>query len=241
MEKEGSNHDWNSLPWADIPGFGSCFQVVSGKEVQNLFPHTASRKRSRSENQKTKSSRHETKIAKARSEREILAARWATHFDEDEVERHSVSSTQEDEPVQPWKNKNVEQEHNPPLRLSLLSSLQNNGYSEPTLIQERMLRPAILQRKDAIVAAPTGSGKTLAYVVPILHMLPEVRAQQQFGPAALIICPTRELAAQVPQWFFVRNNLFTQFHACDVCYLYLAPLKRRRFFKLFGRLVTAAM
>ena len=207
MEKDITNEDWSSLPWTDIPGFGSCFQVVSGKEVQNLFTHTASRKRSRSNQPVNKekpvsSRRQRRRVRKARSEREILAARWVAHFDEDEVE----SSSTQDEPVQPWTNGNVEhdsEERNPPLRLSLLSSLQDNGFSEPTLIQERMLRPAILQRKDAIIAAPTGSGKTLAYVVPILHMLPEVRSQHQFGPAALIICPTRELAVQVPKEFFV--------------------------------------
>jgi ATP-dependent RNA helicase RhlE len=68
------------------------------------------------------------------------------------------------------------------------------GYSEPTPIQRRAI-PLILPGHDLVAAAQTGSGKTAAFLLPILTRLLE-------GPRALralILVPTRELAAQVEQ------------------------------------------
>lgn len=56
--------------------------------------------------------------------------------------------------------------------------------------------PALLSHRDVIVEAVTGSGKTLAYLLPLLHALH--RSPPSKGKlAGLVICPTRELAAQV--------------------------------------------
>src|SRR6185295_6599241 len=66
------------------------------------------------------------------------------------------------------------------------------GYTEPTPVQRRAI-PMILPGHDLVAAAQTGSGKTAAFLLPILTRLLD-------GPRALralILVPTRELAAQV--------------------------------------------
>eukprot|EP00906_Rhabdomonas_costata_P037536 RCo052882 len=74
--------------------------------------------------------------------------------------------------------------------------LTEKGVLQPTPIQCLTI-PAALQGRDVIAIAITGSGKTLAFVIPALA---HVRAQPELlpgeGPAALLLCPTRELAVQ---------------------------------------------
>jgi ATP-independent RNA helicase DbpA len=77
----------------------------------------------------------------------------------------------------------------PPAQLANLESL---GYMEMTPIQAVAL-PAALAGADIIGQAKTGSGKTAAFALPLLnHLNP-----RSFGVQALVLCPTRELAAQV--------------------------------------------
>ncbi|MHC4953196.1 MAG: ATP-dependent RNA helicase DbpA [Planctomycetota bacterium] len=79
---------------------------------------------------------------------------------------------------------------------SLLAVVQELGYEEMTPIQARGI-PALLKGKDLIGQAKTGSGKTAAFALPILENLTlEKRAVQ-----ALVLCPTRELSAQVAREF----------------------------------------
>jgi ATP-dependent RNA helicase RhlE len=80
---------------------------------------------------------------------------------------------------------------------SLLKAIEKKGYTEPSPIQEKAI-PQVLQRKDVLASAQTGTGKTAGFVLPILELLstetfkrPQVRA--------LILTPTRELAAQIQQ------------------------------------------
>jgi ATP-dependent RNA helicase DeaD len=75
----------------------------------------------------------------------------------------------------------------------ILADLVDVGYSDPTRIQEDAISIATAS-KDMIGQSQTGSGKTAAFVLPVLHRLYEIEGQ---GPAALILCPTRELARQV--------------------------------------------
>ena len=77
----------------------------------------------------------------------------------------------------------------PPAQLANLESL---GYLEMTAIQAAALPPA-LAGVDLIGQAKTGSGKTAAFALPLLTRL----NPRDFGTQALILCPTRELAAQV--------------------------------------------
>jgi len=72
------------------------------------------------------------------------------------------------------------------------------GYSEPTPIQLRAI-PLVLSGKDVIGSAQTGTGKTAAFALPILSKL-EKHSTERF-PRALILEPTRELAAQVETSF----------------------------------------
>ena len=75
----------------------------------------------------------------------------------------------------------------------MLEGVKAMGYAEPTPIQLRAI-PLILTGKDVIGSAQTGTGKTAAFALPILSKLGQ---HQPVGPRALILEPTRELAAQV--------------------------------------------
>jgi ATP-dependent RNA helicase DeaD len=74
----------------------------------------------------------------------------------------------------------------------MLTTLEQIGYQQPTPIQSLAL-PVALSGQDLIGQAQTGSGKTAAFAVPILERIDPGLADVQ----ALVLCPTRELAAQV--------------------------------------------
>jgi ATP-dependent RNA helicase RhlE len=75
----------------------------------------------------------------------------------------------------------------------LLRALSDKGYAAPTPIQARAI-PAVLGGGDVLAGAQTGTGKTAAFVLPILQQL---AAGAGNSPRALVLTPTRELAAQV--------------------------------------------
>ncbi|MDA8957795.1 DEAD/DEAH box helicase, partial [Gammaproteobacteria bacterium] len=76
-------------------------------------------------------------------------------------------------------------------------SLKDQGYEKPTPIQTEVI-PAILNKSDVMAAAQTGTGKTAAFVLPILSMLSNPKNNYKGHQLrALILTPTRELAAQV--------------------------------------------
>jgi ATP-dependent RNA helicase RhlE len=80
---------------------------------------------------------------------------------------------------------------------ALVRAVAALGYAEPTPIQTEAI-PAILAGRDLWASAQTGSGKTAAFVLPILHMLAEAPSIPRSLPVrALIVAPTRELAAQI--------------------------------------------
>lgn len=79
---------------------------------------------------------------------------------------------------------------------ALLKAIRKKGYTEPSPIQEKAI-PHILQGKDILASAQTGTGKTAGFTLPLLHILSE-NPKNKFRPIrALILTPTRELAAQV--------------------------------------------
>ncbi len=78
------------------------------------------------------------------------------------------------------------------LSATMLSTLEEVGYSTPTPVQSLTL-PVSLSGRDLIGQAQTGSGKTAAFGIPILERLDPQAQEVQ----ALVLCPTRELAAQV--------------------------------------------
>lgn len=86
----------------------------------------------------------------------------------------------------------------------LLAAVAGEGYERPTPIQERAIPPALAGR-DVLGCAQTGTGKTAAFALPILQYLcntPAKKGKQGKPPVrALVLTPTRELAAQVAESF----------------------------------------
>ncbi len=85
---------------------------------------------------------------------------------------------------------------------SLLRTVAEEGYAEPTPVQERAI-PLVLAGRDVLAAAQTGTGKTAAFTLPILDRL-KGHVNASFSPArhpvrCLVITPTRELAVQVAE------------------------------------------
>lgn len=82
----------------------------------------------------------------------------------------------------------------------ILQALKSEGYTEPTPIQEQAIPPLLLGR-DLLGCAQTGTGKTAAFVIPILQTLLKAQAGRvgKKPISALILTPTRELAAQIAQ------------------------------------------
>ncbi|KMS95090.1 hypothetical protein BVRB_012630 [Beta vulgaris subsp. vulgaris] len=74
----------------------------------------------------------------------------------------------------------------------LLRNFAELGYKEPTPIQRQAI-PVLLSGRECFACAPTGSGKTLAFICPILMKL---KHGSKDGVRAVVLCPTRELAAQ---------------------------------------------
>jgi len=85
---------------------------------------------------------------------------------------------------------------------ALLRAVAEQGYTQPTPIQAQAI-PVVLAGRDLLGAAQTGTGKTAGFTLPLLQKLVE-KANTSHSPArhpvrALIITPTRELAAQVEE------------------------------------------
>ncbi len=79
----------------------------------------------------------------------------------------------------------------------LLKAIQEQGYTEPTPIQAQAI-PVILQKKDILAGAQTGTGKTAGFTLPMLELLSRAKpTKHKHQIKALILTPTRELAAQV--------------------------------------------
>ena len=81
------------------------------------------------------------------------------------------------------------------LKPELVTAVTEKGYTEPTPIQLAAI-PAVLAGRDVLAGAQTGTGKTAGFVLPILQRL---GTRGTGAPRALILTPTRELAAQVAE------------------------------------------
>jgi ATP-dependent RNA helicase RhlE len=88
------------------------------------------------------------------------------------------------------------------LRPELRLAVEELGYTQPTPIQLRGI-PAVLEGRDLLAAAQTGTGKTAAFALPLLQQMSETHPAPRGSraPRALVLVPTRELAAQVDQSF----------------------------------------
>ena len=83
------------------------------------------------------------------------------------------------------------------LHPTLLKGIRELGFTRPTPIQAEAIPPAVLGR-DLLACAQTGSGKTAAFLLPILHRLID---RPRRTTRALVVTPTRELAAQILEAF----------------------------------------
>jgi len=85
---------------------------------------------------------------------------------------------------------------------AILKAIRESGYESPTPVQAQAI-PAVLSGQDVLAGAQTGTGKTAAFTLPILHRLSMSRSVTNrfgvFGIRALVLTPTRELAAQIEE------------------------------------------
>ncbi len=83
------------------------------------------------------------------------------------------------------------------LKAEILRAISQQGYTEPTPIQSKAI-PLVLSGKDIMAGAQTGTGKTAGFTLPLLQLLSANPVKANRRPVrALVLTPTRELAAQV--------------------------------------------
>ncbi len=100
----------------------------------------------------------------------------------------------------------------------LLDALTRLGHNQPTPIQQKAIGPALLGR-DVLGCAQTGTGKTAAFALPILQRLcqkADTRSAKMNPIRALVLSPTRELAAQIAE-SFERYGAFCDIRHAVVC------------------------
>ena len=88
----------------------------------------------------------------------------------------------------------------------VLKAIEDAGYETPTPIQAGAIPPA-LEGRDVLGIAQTGTGKTASFTLPMITLLAKGRARARM-PRSLVLCPTRELAAQVAENF----DPYTKYH-----------------------------
>jgi ATP-dependent RNA helicase RhlE len=91
---------------------------------------------------------------------------------------------------------------------AILRAVQEQRYPAPTPIQAQAI-PIVLQGRDLLAGAQTGTGKTAGFALPMLHLLTHRPAAQPGAIRALVLTPTRELAAQVEQAISVYGQYLT--------------------------------
>jgi ATP-dependent RNA helicase RhlE len=82
----------------------------------------------------------------------------------------------------------------------LLRAVAAEGYTTPTPVQEQAI-PPLLAGRDVLGVAQTGTGKTAAFALPVLQAISRNRTQGRRVIRALVLSPTRELAAQIDERF----------------------------------------
>ena len=95
----------------------------------------------------------------------------------------------------------------------VIKAVEEAGYTSPTPIQEQAI-PHALQGRDVLGIAQTGTGKTASFTLPMINALAKGRARARM-PRSLILCPTRELAAQVAENF----EIYGKYHKLSMALL----------------------
>ena len=86
------------------------------------------------------------------------------------------------------------------LSKKLLLAVEQEGYTTPTPVQAQAI-PPLLDGRDVLGVAQTGTGKTAAFALPVLQIMSRTKTQGKRHIKALILSPTRELAAQIGERF----------------------------------------
>ena len=86
------------------------------------------------------------------------------------------------------------------LSKELLRAVESEGYTTPTPVQQQSI-PPLLDGRDVLGVAQTGTGKTAAFALPVLQIMSREKPQGKRYIRALILSPTRELAAQIDERF----------------------------------------
>ena len=81
---------------------------------------------------------------------------------------------------------------------TLLRAVEAEGYDTPTPVQQQSI-PPLLAGRDVLGVAQTGTGKTAAFTLPVLQIMDRNRSKGKRFIRALILSPTRELAAQIDE------------------------------------------
>ena len=82
------------------------------------------------------------------------------------------------------------------LSTPILQAIEKKGYKKPSVIQEKAI-PLVINGRDVLASAQTGTGKTAGFTLPILELLSKNQSKGKRPIRALILTPTRELAAQI--------------------------------------------
>lgn len=95
-----------------------------------------------------------------------------------------------------------------------LRALDHEGYTIPTPIQQKAI-PVVLQGRDLLACAQTGTGKTAAFALPVIqHLVQKPGLYTPRRVRALVVAPTRELAAQINQEFAAYSRYVELSRAC---------------------------
>ena len=86
------------------------------------------------------------------------------------------------------------------LSTPIQKALQENNYTTPTSIQEKVI-PLVLDKQDVMAKAQTGSGKSASFVLPILELWSQKIPEGKAKIKVLVLTPTRELTLQVAEYF----------------------------------------
>jgi ATP-dependent RNA helicase RhlE len=97
------------------------------------------------------------------------------------------------------------------LSKKLLRAISDEGYDTPTPVQVQCI-PLLLDGKDVLGVAQTGTGKTAAFALPVLQKILEKKISHKRQIRALILSPTRELAAQIDERFSVYSKYIDMRH-----------------------------
>tara|TARA_B110001452_G_scaffold73626_1_gene59620 strand:- start:5618 stop:6892 length:1275 start_codon:yes stop_codon:yes gene_type:complete len=97
------------------------------------------------------------------------------------------------------------------LSKKLLRAISDEGYDIPTPVQAQCI-PLLLDGKDVLGVAQTGTGKTAAFALPVLQKILEKNIPHKRQIRALILSPTRELAAQIDERFSVYSKYIDMRH-----------------------------